>query len=628
MKRFIFFKVMTAVLLVVGAASCSSTEEGEATLDVSKTALSFTPSVRSQTFDIASNTSWTVTAPDWVTCAPASGSGNATVKVTSDDASAAALTGELKVNGGGIERTIALSQQGEDFSVSSYTIEFGPEGEPQTVTVTSNWDWTIDVPAAASWCTVTPLKGGPGETEVTLEPKPITDRTPRSQQLLTINYNGTFSMLSVSQTMPNEAPAAPELLSPAPDEGDIAINAEFTWRAAVDPDGDELTYRLMVSKDNGTTWDTSTTSSTTGRLATLLTKNTPYLWKVEASDPFGGTAESTAQAFTTGTGGIYANGEVVLWQTESAGAPAPVHLVFMGDGYIEDDYVEGGAFDQAVNKAIEGLFAVEPFTTYRDFFRISSVAVYSDQRGATVLKDMAGCRAQTRNTAFSSKLEGGGSTGIGCDYDKVFSYAKRVPGVDDAVLENTTVFLIINLDVYAGTCSMYYTGRSVSMCPTGSDSFEAIVTHEGGGHGFGRLLDEYRYDSGPLPQQEKDQIKGWRAADAYYANNISLTNDPAAVHWKHYLGRTGYEAVGFYEGACLYSREVWRSEYISCMEDNRAYFNAPSREAIVRRIRRASGTEFDINDFMAKDKIRSDNTTRPMSLSPAFVPLAPPILND
>ena len=98
-------------------------------------------------------------------------------------------------------------------------------------------------------------------------------------------------------------------------------------------------------------------------------------------------------------------------------------------------------------------------------------------------------KAQTKNTAFEATLEGGNSTGTSCNYDKEFSYALKVPGVTQEVLENTTVFLLINVNAYAGTCMMEYNGRSVSMCPMGKESFGPVVIHEGGGHGFGRLLE-------------------------------------------------------------------------------------------------------------------------------------------
>ena len=92
---------------------------------------------------------------------------------------------------------------------------------------------------------------------------------------------------------------------------------------------------------------------------------------------------------------------------------------------------------------------------------------------------------------------------------------------------------------------------------------------------------------------------------------------------------SGYESVSLYEGGCLYAQGVWRPEYISCMEDNRSYYNAPSREAIVRRICKASGTPFSMSSFTANDKVRSDNTRAAGTRAPElFVPLAPPILID
>ena len=114
---------------------------------------------------------------------------------------------------------------------------------------------------------------------------------------------------------------------------------------------------------------------------------------------------------------------------------------------------------------------------------------------------------------------------------------------------------MVNLNVYAGTCWMERTGRSVSICPVGS-TFANIVSHECGGHGFGRLLDEYRYNKEALPASSIDMVKDWRTVDPYYGYNVSFTNDASQVHWGHFIGRSGYDAVGFYEGAMLYSQGI------------------------------------------------------------------------
>ena len=78
----------------------------------------------------------------------------------------------------------------------------------------------------------------------------------------------------------------------------------------------------------------------------------------------------------------------------------------------------------------------------------------------------------------------------------------------------------------------------------------------------------------------------------------------------------------------LYTKGVWRPEYTSCMWDNRMYYNAPSREAIVRRIFKASGKTFSLTDFYANDKVKSDNTVKSRNYVEKFVPLTPPVMID
>ncbi len=624
-----FFRVLSVFIpMMITVALAGSCKEKDS-ITVSKTALEWTKDGGRKTVDITANCSWTITAPDWVTVEPSSGSGTANVTVRAEKNEELERTGTILIAGGEAMAEIALTQAGVDFSVDQMLFEFTADGSPMDFTVISTYDWKIEIPQEASWITAQPMSGKPGETKVRLTPAPIVDRTPRDRTFLTIDYGKSFTMLTVSQALPNDPPTKPELVSPEDGAVDTKINTYFSWKASTDPDGDAVSYKLMLSTDEGKTWSSTTTESTRTKHNEFLAKSTPHIWKVQAIDAFGAITESETRSFTTGDGGAYKDGEISTYQTESAGAPKPVHLVFMGDGFIEADYTEGGAFDQAVETAVNALFSLEPYATYKDYFRVSTVAVYSQERGATVKKDMSSVNKQNKNTAFDATLEGGNSTGTSCNYDKVFSYAMKVPGVTNEVLENTTVFLLININAYAGTCMMEYSGRSVSMCPMGKSSFGPVVVHEGGGHGFGRLLDEYRYYADQLPNDDKASIKSWRSKDPYYAYNIDLTGDRTKVHWAHYFDRSGYEAVGMFEGACLYDFGSWRPEYVSCMEDNRFYYNAPSREAIVRRIMRASGKTFNMEDFISKDKVRSEKgapNTKSDYVSEPFVPFAPPIL--
>lgn len=622
-------RIVTAVcsaILSLAAVSCRTDQ----TLSVNPVSLEFPKAGKSFKVAVSSNVAWEVTSPEWLTCSPSSGTGNAEVTVTAAQNTGLDRTATLMFSGQGLTAAVDVVQSGVDFSLSSTEFSFDESGAPATMTVYSKYSWEIDN-KEVPWCIASPSSGEAGETEVTLTPARFTDRTPRNTAFLQVNFNGSFRFVTVSQTMPNSAPDAPVLTFPESSATDIPTNVTFKWNVPADPDGDVLTYTLMISSNGGASWKTVESKSNSTKFSSYLDKNTEYMWKVEAMDPFGGKATSSVRYFTTGTAGGYVDGEVRLIKEESAGAPQPVHLIFTGDGFIEEDYQEGGAFDQALETAVNAFFGLEPYASYKDYFRVSAVAAYSQERGATVMSNMTGCKAQTKNTKFSSTLDGGNSTGIACDYDRVFSYARKVDGVTEADLDNTTVFVIINLNVYAGTCMMMATGRSVSMCPTGS-SFGKVVTHEGGGHGFGRLLDEYRYHNMSLPVDEQNYVNSCRESDPYFGYNISLTGDRELVHWKYYFDMAGYEAVGMYEGAYLYYMGAWRPEYISCMEDNRPYYNAPSREAIVRRIMKASGSTFDFDDFLAKDARALSSGAVMAAQAPVvpydFVPLAPPVLID
>ena len=483
-------RIVTAVcsaILSLAAVSCRTDQ----TLSVNPVSLEFPKAGKSFKVAVSSNVAWEVTSPEWLTCSPSSGTGNAEVTVTAAQNTGLDRTATLMFSGQGLTAAVDVVQSGVDFSLSSTEFSFDESGAPATMTVYSKYSWEIDN-KEVPWCIASPSSGEAGETEVTLTPARFTDRTPRNTAFLQVNFNGSFRFITVSQTMPNSAPDAPVLTFPESSATDIPTNVTFKWNVPADPDGDVLTYTLMISSNGGASWQTVESKSNSTKFSSYLDKNTEYMWKVEAMDPFGGKAVSSVRYFTTGTAGGYVDGEVRLIKEESAGAPQPVHLIFTGDGFVEEDYQEGGAFDQALETAVNAFFGLEPYASYKDYFRVSAVAAYSQERGATVKSNMTGCKAQTKNTKFSSTLDGGNSTGIACDYDRVFSYARKVDGVTEADLDNTTVFVIINLDVYAGTCMMMATGRSVSMCPTGS-SFGKVVTHEGGGHGFGRLLDEYRY---------------------------------------------------------------------------------------------------------------------------------------
>lgn len=316
--------------------------------------------------------------------------------------------------------------------------------------------------------------------------------------------------------------------------------------------------------------------------------------------------------------GSYAEGEVRIYELNRP--IKPVNMIFLGDGFIQADFIEGGAFDLAVAEAAEAIFNVEPYKTYREYFNIYKVAAFSVQRGATQTD-----RNITKNTAFSTAY--GGGSGMTTNDDKVFQYAQNVPGID---LNKTSVILIVNDTRYAGTTMLYSTGRSIAICPMNRNTqlpggFGHIVVHEAGGHGFGHLADEYTNDvATPPTADEIKELKQWFGFGFY--RNVDLTNDVNQVKWHDFIGRAGYDAVNVFEGANYHKTGVWRSEYISCMDDNMYYFNAPSRAAIVERLLTIAGESYTLAGFVAKDAVKAPPAVLATRVTSTLPRLAPPVM--
>lgn len=626
-------KLKAAILFIVGLVVFSCSEDDFLSLSVNE--LNIPVDGKAATFTIRSNTSWNVTVADsWVNVDQTTGNGEASVTVKIEgNYSDNDRTTTLSVSSGALVETISIIQSTISFSLSSYEINFDASGTAQELIVTANSGWTLSIPDEAVWCSADILSGE-GDNVITLTPTPYTERAVREGKIVFSSFNTEVELI-ISQDISNESPSTPALLTPANASQGVDIPASLSWTASTDADGDEVSYLLCLSPD-GQTWNdtiTETTATEVSLNSRYISEQTTYYWKVIAKDPFGGESESSVFYFTAGQTQSYSDGEIITYQTYSApDATREVNLVVVGDGFIEEDYGKNGAFDVAAEKAIDAFFHVEPFPTYREYFTVYKVVAYSDERGATVQRDFSNSsqKRQTKNTIFSSVLEGGTSTGIDCDDEAVFDYALKIPAITEEELANTTIIVIINLDVYAGTTIMYLDGKSIALCPMGSDTFEEIVYHEAGGHGFGRLLDEYIYYANQsYPAASSQEISQFRQGDVWgFGANLSVTDDRESVHWKHYFEKDGYEMVGLYEGGGLYGKGVWRPEENSGMNDNSPYFNAPSREAIVRRIMAINNKTFDYDTYYGRDKIEPviQSTRSIAGRTIVRAPLAPPVL--
>ena len=87
-----------------------------------------------------------------------------------------------------------------------------------------------------------------------------------------------------------------------------------------------------------------------------------------------------------------------------------------------------------------------------------------------------------------------------------------------------------------------------------------------------------------------------------FYTNISLTGSMQSVPWAHMIYDPQFSnVVDVYEGAYMHTRGVFRSEATSCMNNNIAYYNAISRESMVKRIMKYAGEEYSYEAFKAKD---------------------------
>ena len=202
------------------------------------------------------------------------------------------------------------------------------------------------------------------------------------------------------------------------------------------------------------------------------------------------------------------------------------------------------------------------------------------------------------------------------DPDKCFKWAKHADSSID--FSKSLVIMLMNTSTYEGVTMMYGDGSAIACCPVSTDAypydFRGIIQHEAGGHGFGKLGDEYIYhnafiqtcdckDGCEHPQGDNDtrtsygmyKSKGWY-------KNLSMTADAKQVPWAHLIYHKNYsDKVDMYEGGYMHTRGVYRSEATSCMNNNIPYYSAISRQAIVERIKAYAGETFDFDDFVAKD---------------------------
>ena len=301
-----------------------------------------------------------------------------------------------------------------------------------------------------------------------------------------------------------------------------------------------------------------------------------------------------------------------------------IDVVFVGDAFADKDQ---DLFNKYVELGKEAFFTEEPFRSTKNRFNIYRIGSVSKNGIIT---------QEGGDTKFSAQF--GDGTYISGDHDAVFRFVQdKMPSVN---LKKTIVFVIVNKAKYAGTCWMFSDNKAVCYVPLcrNENEYAQTLRHEGCGHGFGKLADEYFYDSmGRIPDDEVSELKKWKGFAYGFHENVDLTSDPNTILWSKFISDSRYSGkVGVYEGGYTYPYGVYRPTDNSIMRYNTGGFNAPSREAIYKKIMKFSEGDawtYDYETFVAFDApARSaEAVTRAAAQCAAvdkanFIPLAPPVM--
>lgn len=310
---------------------------------------------------------------------------------------------------------------------------------------------------------------------------------------------------------------------------------------------------------------------------------------------------------------VYADGTQVCLHGNTAGMQYPLNIIILGDGYQTKDLQAGGKFERSARSAMNTIFAYEPYKSFQDRFDVFMIAYASNDEGTDIENE-----GIEKDTRYSSVCRSN-STLVTCDYEQVITDIKA-NGFTDAEIYKSMIILLINTDTQSGTCWQNplgttsdaalsgdgYLSRSIAMIPANNAfATSGLVIHEAGGHGYGRLADEYTSTSG----NTFDGHAGLQNShnQGFYWNVSPYQATDSRCPWNKFYNLDAYRnaGVGSYESAYLYQYGIYRSENTSIMINNTGKFNAISRWMIYRRIRMQSeggGNENTIfNDFVAYD---------------------------
>ena len=283
-----------------------------------------------------------------------------------------------------------------------------------------------------------------------------------------------------------------------------------------------------------------------------------------------------------------------------------VNIVFIGDGYDAEDIATRAYFND-IEEGMEYFFAIEPFKTYKNYFDVYIDFTMSYESGVCSNVNI------WRTTKFDTTYGAGAGGRLKVNFDDMMSYVLNdVTGtvVNADNVNQTLIITILNSDVYEGLTCMWSSGAAIAAVPHSRyaypNDYRGVIQHEAGGHGFGKLADEYIYHRANIHScpcfccPHADEFN-WGKSIGWY-RNASLNGRYKEIDWTHLIFDDRYQdIVDIYNGAYYHSDGVYRSELNSCMNNNVPYYSTISRQEMVERIMKYSGGTFDFETFVSKD---------------------------
>lgn len=367
----------------------------------------------------------------------------------------------------------------------------------------------------------------------------------------------------------------------------LVINAEGEWEVASKPDWCE------VSPANGNK-KTEVTLTIKGMAKNADSRDGKVVFRLKDKD-------YTHECSVSQYGYEYGEDEWITLQKATKGNNGGINIVLLGDGFSAKD-IASGKYLNDIKQEVEYFFGIEPYKTYRDYFNVYTAIPLSTESGVGTVNTI---RYNRFNTTFT------GGVGLKADYDEVFDYALGAPTVNKGNLNQTLIIMVPNSTDYGGICQMWEDGSAIAFCPQSTYGYpldtRGVIQHEAGGHGFGKLGDEYIYHNafidacgcsccGHVFEFNAAKSLGW-------FDNLELTGKMHSVGWSHLIFDDRYsDIVDIYEGGYMHNRGVFRSEPNSCMNNDIPYYSTISRESIVKRIKAYAGETYSFEDFVKNDK--------------------------